>query len=443
MLAKLRQKAAGIDLGARKVFVSVEGEEVRSFETFTDQMLALCRYLQEHQIETVAMEATGVYWIVLYDLLEAAGIEVYVVNAAHVKHVPGRKSDVLDCQWIRQLHSCGLLRPSFVPPEAIRALRTYRRVREDHIQMSADHVRHMQKALDLMNVKLHAVISQIQGVSGLRIIDAILAGERDPQKLAALCEPQILRQKAQKVIQSLRGNWKEEQLFALRQAREAWTFYQGKIQQCEHQMQGLLQKLAQEQSPNDPPVPPGRSKPVRHHPFQIENLHQKLMRLTQGKDPTVIPGLTDSSLLQLIAEVGTDMTKWQTAGHFTSWLGLAPTIHQSGTTRKKRRFKKKTRAGQIFRVIAQSVGKSKYLALGGFYRRLKARSGAMIANVATARKIAVLFYNTLRFGLQFVEEGLKKYEATYQQRILANLKRKASAFGYALTPLPPPVPMVH
>ena len=434
MLKTIRTDVAGIDLGSRKVFVSVEGDEVRSFETYTDQMMALCQYLQERKIKSVAMEATGVYWIVLYDLLEAAKIEVYVVNAAHVKHVPGRKSDVLDCQWIRQLHSCGLLRASFVPTEDIRALRTYRRIREDHIQMGGDHVRHIQKSMDIMNIKLHTVISQIHGVSGLKVIDAILEGERDAQKLAELCNGQILKCKKDKVIQSLQGNWKEEQLFALRQAREGWEFYQQKIKQCDAQIQELLQRLGEQQPPIEPPSVTGKPKTVRHNAFQVENLHEKLMLLTQGKDPTIIPGLTDNSLLQLIAEVGLDMTKWPTSGHFTSWLGLAPTIHQSGNTFKKRRFKKKTQAGQIFRVVAQSVGQSKYLALGGFYRRIKARSGAMVANVATARKLAVLFYNTLRHGLNFVEEGLKKYEDTYQQRIISNLKKKASVFGYNLIP---------
>jgi hypothetical protein len=223
-MEKIHPRAAGIDLGSRQVYVSVPDQPVRHYATFTEDLAQLVAFLVEQRVNTVAMEATGVYWIVLYDLLEAAGLEVCLVNGAHVRNVPGRKSDVSDCQWLQQLHSCGLLHASFVPPQEVRVLRSYRRLREDHIERAADSVRHMQKALDLMNIKLHTVVSQLSGASGMRIIDAILAGQRDAVTLTQLCDAQILKTKSAAVERSLRGNWKPEQLFALGQARRAWQF---------------------------------------------------------------------------------------------------------------------------------------------------------------------------------------------------------------------------
>lgn len=430
-LTKINQKAAGIDIGAEQIFISVAGQEVQSFDTFTLGYAKAIEYLKRYSIETVAMEATGIYWVSLYEMIEQAGIKVYLVNGAHVKNVPGRKSDVKDCQWIQQLHSYGLLRASFIPSDAIRELRGYIRQRETHIEMSSRQINLMHKALDLMNIKLQYVISQLQGASGMRIIRAILEGERDAGKLSGLCEKQILNKKKEQVTLSLEGHYSREHLFALRQAVHGYEFYQQQIYDCDKEIEALLNEMT-DQIDLTICTP---EKPIRHHKPAINKLHEKLLKMTAGRDTSQIAGLTDLSVIKVIAETGTDMSAWKTAKHFTSWLGLAPNIHQSGKTNKKRRRKAKTRAGQVFREAAQSIGQSKHLALGGFYRRIKSRSGAMVANVATARKLAVLFYNTLKYGRQFVEEGLAQYEERSKQKMQQNLIKKAHKLGFELVPL--------
>ena len=395
---------------------------MQRFETFTASMAQAVAYLKSHPIETVAMEATGIYWIPLYDLLDAASIEVYLVNGAPVKQVPGRKSDLSDCQWIQQLHSCGLLSAGFVPPEAIRTLRQYWRLREDHIELAAAHVLLMQKALALMNLKLHKVISQLTGASGLRIIEAILAGERDPEHLADLCDKRILAHKRQRVLRSLEGSYRDEQVFALRQAYAAWRFYQGQIAECDAALAAWLEAHT---AALPEQLLDGKVKALRHNGPRIEHLDEQLMQLTGGLDPTVLPCINDRTLLGLIAETGLDMTKWPTKQHFASWLGLAPRTDQSGKCRRNRRSKHKNRAGQIFREAAHALGGSKYLALGGFYRRLRARGGPQIANKAAARKLAGLYYDLLRYGREYVEHGLAQYEQAYKQKQVERLSKRA------------------
>jgi transposase len=326
-LEKIKPNAAGIDIGSEKIFVAIEGQEVKSFSTFTSTLHQAVAYLQDQKVTSVAMEATGVYWIVLYDLLEAASMEVFLVNPMETRNVPGRKTDVQDCQWIQQLHSYGLLRRSFVSDHAIRELRVYVRLREDHISMAAAHVQHMQKALTMMNIRLHEVISQIQGSSGLKIIESILSGERDAEKLALLCNRQILKNKKMDVIESLKGNFKSEHLFGLQQALNGWKHYHHNIEECDQRMESLLKSMTRDR----PPVYNlSKAKPIRHHRPNIKNLHEKLNQLLEGKDPTILPGLTDYSVTQLIAEVGTDLTRWPTEKHFTSWTGLAPGKNSSG-----------------------------------------------------------------------------------------------------------------
>ena len=428
-LKKINPYAGGIDVGSEKIFVSVPDQPVKNFDTYTASLIKCSRYLKENKVETVAMEATGVYWIPIYEILEAAGIEVCLVNGSHVKNVPGRKSDVQDCQWLHELHSYGLLRSSFIPEEGIRCLRSYVRLRDDHIQMAASHVLHMQKAMDLMNIKLHNVISQVTGKSGLRIINAILNGVRDAEKLVELCDTQILNKKKEQVILSLQGNYKQEHLFALKQALNCWDFYNQQILDCDHQIEEVLNKMTEnKQTPLNIKAP----KLIRHHKPEVNNLHLKLMKLTDGKDASQIAGFTDLSLLQIISEVGLDVSKWLTSKHFTSWLGLSPGMHQSGKRRKKRSSKAKPKAGQIFRLAAQSVGKSKHLALGGFHRRIKSRHGAKIATKATARKIAVLYYNTMKHGIEYVEEGLKMYDEKYRERQIKYITKKAQELGLEL-----------
>jgi hypothetical protein len=341
---------------------------------------------------------------------------------------------VQDCQWLQQLHSFGLLRRCFIPPENIRTLRTYVRLRDDHIQMASSHILHMQKALESMNIKLHTVISRLTGASGQRVIKAILDGERDPEVLVALCDHQILKRKRQQVLLALEGNYRAEQLFALRQAYEGWQFYQAKMQECDKQIEALLAQMTNELPPPENPSP---AKPSHSHPLDIPDLHTFLMALLGVHDPTRISGLTDASVLKLISETGTDLEHhWPSAKQFTAWLGLAPRKNTSGKSKKRIRHTVNTRAGQTFKLIAQSVGASKYLALGAFYRRLRAKRGPMIANKATARKIAVMYYNVLTKGLAFVEQGINKYNQLYTESVLKSLQKKAKQFNLQLVPLP-------
>jgi transposase len=437
MLPTLHAHAAGIDAGSTHFFVAVPDGTVSSFESCTPELYRLCEHLKAHGVTTVAMEATGVYWLVLFEILETAGVEVCLVNGAHVKNLPGRKSDVQDCQWLQQLHAHGLLRKSFVPPEAIRALRSYTRLREDHIRTAAMYVQLMQKALDQLNVKLHTVISQIHGVSGLAVIRAILQGEREPAKLAALCDARILSKKRAAVERSLHGRWKDEHLFALRQALAGWEFCEQQVRECDAAIARQLPTLSAGLPPPAAPVPP--TKTGRHHVPDVPNLHGHLLALNGGQDGARLPGFTTTSWLKLFAEVGPDLSRWPNEKAFAAWLGFAPGKDQSGKKNRRARHRPKTTAGQIFRLAAQSVGRSSYLALGGFYRRLKARTNAAVATVATARKLAVLYYHAMRHGMAYVERGLEAYEQAYRDRQKRYLSKCAAELGLTLVPTPPEI----
>lgn len=432
--AKRPRKAAGIDVGSEQLFVAVIDGPVRRFDTFTSSLEALRDHLVSHGVTTVAMEATGVYWLAVYAVLEAGGLEVCVVNGAHVKNLPGRKSDVADCQWLAELHSHGLLRAAFVPPEQIRCLRDYVRLRQDHVQMASAHIQHMQKALDRMNIKIHEVLSDLMGASGLRLVRAIVNGVRDRRLLLDLCDRQVLRTKREPMMKALHGTWHPEQVFALRQALEGWEFYQRQITACDQQIQQVLEHwAAPPPAPGAPDAPP--PKPIHHNAPRIEDLHRLLLRMTGGHDVGALPALTDYTTLQLLAETGTDMTRWPTPKYFTAWLGLAPSRRTSG--KSKRRAKRfRGRAGRIFCVAARAFARSRYLALGGFYRRLRATRGPRVANIAAARKLAVLYYNTLRYGLAYVEEGLATYEAHYREQSRKRLERHARSLGLKLVPEP-------
>ena len=435
MLSTLHPHAAGIDAGSTQFFVATPDGAVTAFESFTLELYRLRDHLLARGVTTVAIEATGVYWLVLFEVLETAGLEVCVVNGAHVRNVPGRKSDVQDCQWLQQLHAHGLLRKSFVPPEAIRVLRSYTRLRDDHIRQSAMHVHLMQKALDQLNVKLHTVISQLNGVSGLAVVRAILHGERDPAKLAALCDERILKLKRAAVERSLHGRWKREHVFALGQALAGWEFCERQIAECDAQIAAQLTELTRALPP--PPAPAEPPKSGRHHVPQVPGLHGHLLSLSGGHDAARLPGLTAGNWLKLLSEVGTDLARWPNEKAFTAWLGLAPGKHQSGKTARRARRRPQTAAGQIFRLAAHSVAKSRYLALGGFYRRVKARTNAAIAVVATARKLAVLYYYAMRHGLAYVEHGLAHYEQLYRERQQRFLQKRAAELGLSLVPNAP------
>jgi transposase len=430
--SKSPRKAAGIDVGSERLFVGLPSGPVKSFDTFTGSLHQMRDYLLESEVTDVALEATGVYWIAAYEVLEKAGICVCVVNAAHARHLPARKSDVSDCQWLAQLHDKQLLNSGFVPPALVRTLRDYTRLRQDHIRCASSHLLHMQKALDQMNIKIHEVIAKLNGVSGLRMIDAILAGERRPEALLALCDEQIIHKKAARLRQALEGHWKESHLFALRQAYESWSHYQRQIEACDQKIHQALKDLA-EAAPPLPLPSAGCERPKRIHQNApaIAGLQKLLLRITGGHDLSRLPCLTDYSAMQIIAEVGANMSRWPTVKQFTAWLGLAPAKRQSGKKiRGDRRFRGK--AGQLFCIIAQSLARSKYLALGGFYRRIRGRRGGQAANVAAARKLAVLFYNCLVHGWTYVEEGLEKYEAKYKEQMIKQVQAQPRRLGLTL-----------
>jgi len=425
----MSNKVAAIDVGSEKMHVAIIHQQPRVFECFTDSLHRLKDYLKTEGVSSVAMEATGVYWLPVYTILEAAGLEVVVVNGAHVKNVPGRKTDLQDCQWLAQLHAQGLLRGGFVPPAAIRKLRQYVRLRQDHVRSGSQHILHMQKSLDLMNIKIHDVLSETVGVSCLRMIRAMVAGQRNPMALLELCDKDVVRRKTDLLLRALRGTWDEEHLFSLQQALEAWDFYQQQIAACDGAIEKVLKELAAQKS-----EPPPGAKPTmkrrRHNAPELPELETLLHRLT-GADLSALPCLSAYSQMLIVSEVGTDLSRWATPQHFVSWLGLAPGSRHSG---KRRRNQKRFRgaAGKIFCVIARSLGRSKYLALSGFYRRLRSTRGGQVANIACARKIATLFYNALKHGIQYVEKGLVDYEKKYRQQAIQRMKKAATRFGLTL-----------
>jgi transposase len=436
-LALINPKAAAIDVGSEKLFVSMAGETPVCYGTVTGEVYRLRDDLVRQGVKTVALEATGVYWLYLWEALTEAGLEVVVVNGRHVRNVPGRKTDVSDSQWLATLHAHGLLRGGFVPPALIRKLQDYQRLRTDHIAQAASHVQKMQQALERMNVKFHDAVTSLVGVSGLKVIRAIVAGQRDPVYLLGLCDQSIQKKKATVVTESLRGIWKTEHLFALQQALKAWEFYQGLVQECDREIEKVLKELAgpedSETQSSVPTSPRSLAKRSDGNAPQIAQLHQLLLRICQGRDATSIPGIGDYLLLQVISEAGTDMTAWATEKHFTSWLGLSPGSRQSGK-RQGHQKRHRNRAGRLFCMGARSLARSVDKGLGGFYRRLRGRKGGLIANIALARKLAVLFYRTLRHGFEYVEKGLDAYHQQYlenQRRLLAKL---ATQQGFTLSP---------
>jgi len=415
-MEKMRENAAGIDIGAKKVFVSIENQEVKSFYTFTEDFELLRDYLLKHKVKTVAMEATGVYWSILYEILVEVGIDVWLVDGRETKQVPGRKTDVKDCQWIQQLHSLGLLNRCFVAEGDIKDLRYFVRLREDNIRTSSMHINHMQKSLTEMNIRLKEVISQIHGVSGMKIISAILAGERNKKVLLNMCDTRIKKNKKEEILKSLNGKYTKTGLFALQQAYNGYYFYQNQIAQCDKEIEVIMKRIGN--NCNDKDLA-GKRKPIRHNKPDVANLGANLVNVFEGKDASVISGITDYTWMQILAETGTDLKKWLTEKHFTSWLGLAPGQHWSGKMRRNKRKKGHPIAGQIFRKIAQSLIESKNIALGSFGRRIRAKKGPGIAIKAVARKLAILYWRVMVKGVDYAEEGIKNYE----EKILAQ-KRK-------------------
>lgn len=431
-LPVLDSRAAFVDVGSEQMHVSIAGGPPKVFGTVTSQLHQLRDWLKTEGVRSVAMEATGVYWLPLYSVLEHGGFEVVMVNGRQTRNLPGRKTDMQDCQWGATLHAHGLLRAGFVPPAHIRKLQDYLRLRADHITCAASCVQHMQKALERMNIKLHDVISSLTGASGLSIVRAILDGERSPERLLLLCDTKIKRTKADRVKESLLGTFAEEHLFALNQALASWEHYQRQIADCDRELSTLLHNT---QGPGSPPAPtatPGKRRSANAP--EITNLRGILAQMCGGKDLTILPAHTEYSVLQLLAEVGTDLTKWRTEKHFTAWTGLAPGSRQSGK-RKGAVKRGRNRAGRLFCVIARSLARSKDIALGGFYRRLAARRGGLVANIALARKLAILFWRVMVKGMDYVEHGLAQYEAKVLETKQRTLRRLAKQLGQQLVPV--------
>ena len=416
-MKKIRLHAAGIDIGSRKIFVGIEGKEVRNFDTFTSDLELAAAYLLENNIDTVAMEATGVYWVILYDILVAKGLDVWLVDGRSTKQVPGRKTDVKDCQWIQQLHSYGLLSRCFIADELVQELRSYQRLREDHIRSAAMHINHMQKALTLMNIRLKEVLSQIHRASGLKIIRAILEGGRNPETLVQMCHSSILKTKKNIVIKSLKGHYHNSGLFALQQALGCYDFYQDQIVSCDREIEIVLRKMSSGKQPSKEKTSP--RKPIRHHKPNIKDMDKYLLQVFEGKDATLLPGITDYNWMQLLSEVGTDLSKWETEKHFTSWLGLAPKQNHSGKKKKNYKSKGSPKAGLIFKQAAASLINSKKIALGAFGRKIRAKKGPMVANKAIARKLAVLYWKLFVKGLEYVEKGIE----AYHEKIMLNKQK--------------------
>jgi transposase len=432
-MEKMHFHAAGIDIGSRKVFVGLENGPVRSFETLTSDLVALRDYLQENKVSTVAMEATGVYWYVLYDILLDAGLDVWLVDGRQTRQLPGRKTDVKDCQWIQQLHSYGLLNRCYVSEGLLKELRSYQRLREDHLRSAAMHVQHMQKALIEMNIRLPEVLSQVHGVSGMALITAILAGERDPHQLVSLCHKSIREKKGEELLKALEGHYTSQGLFALDQAYKGYQFYQGQIFDCDRQIDSTLQKINRDKT-----LPPGtnggKRKAIRHNKPHINGLGDHLLKIFGGRDATKLPGFTDYNWLQLYSEVGADLSKWPSEKHFTSWLGLSPGQDRSGK-KNKSKSKGKPTVGQIFKQMAHGLLNSKYIGWGAFARRLRGRKGPAIAIKATARKLAVQYWRLIVKGADFVEKGLEVYEAILKEQKKRRLEKLAFELNMELVPV--------
>jgi transposase len=442
--------AAGIDVHAAVHWVAVSPADapapppdhpphlpahVRSFGACTADLLQLADWLKQCRVQTVVMESTGIYWVPLFELLESRGFEVLLVDPRQSRHAPGRpKSDVLDCQWLQRLHCYGLLTASFRPAEQVVVLRSYLRQRQMLLAYAGHHVQHMQKALEQMNVKLTEVVSDVTGVTGMKIIQAILQGQRDPLRLAKLRNESCKRTEAE-IARALHGNWRAEHLFALKQALALYEFYYLQLRECDARLQVQLGTFA-DRSAGQPLPPRRRRTNKRPNDVAFADVRGTLYRMA-GVDLTVLEGINEATALVILAEVGADVSRFPTAKHFTSWLGLSPQ-HQSsaGKVKSRRTRRGSQRAGRALRLAVQSSYHAR-TALGAFYRRIKARVGAPKAIVATARKLGERVYRLLRYGEAYVTQEAEAYEAAYRERVVNGLARRAAELGYRLEPSVP------
>lgn len=432
-LPVMRPNAGGIDIGATEVFVAVpadrDTDSVRSFPTFTQDLYELADWLQRCRVDTVAMESTSVYWIPLFQILEARGIEVHLVNAQHVHHVPGRKSDVLDCQWLQYLHSVGLLRASFRPEQAVCEIRSLMRHRENLVEMASVHVQHMHKSLDQMNLQIHHVISDITGVTGLAIVDAIVAGETNPETLAKLRDYRI-KASIETVRKSLVGDYRPEHIFTLKQSQTAYRYYQQLIMDCDREIQQHIERFHNEHVGPSAPAESSMESPAS--PESRFDLRGHLERIF-GVDLTAVPGFDVLRIQTIFSELGADLSgKFPTDDAFSSWLNLSP---KDGTSAGRRirgpRIKTKNRVTQVFRMAAQSLHNSQSY-LGDYYRSQRARHGAPKAIKNTAHKLDRIFYHLVTTRQAYDETVFAKLETRNQQRQLRRLQSLARQMGYSL-----------
>jgi transposase len=456
----LQPHAAGIDLGNAEHYVCVPEDSVapgqkpvRSFGVFNPQLDQMVDWLKQCRVQTVALESTGVMWIPVFQKLEASGIKVILVNTKGLKHVPGRKSDVLDCQWLQQLHSYGLLSGSFRPADIICQMRTLVRHRENLCSGAGREAQHMQKAMQQMGVHLHVVLSDVCGDTGLRIIDAILAGQRDPKQLLELRDERVRRSTPQEMEAALQGDWREELLIVLGQSRRAYEFFQTQISELDQKIIALLQKIPEAPLMLEPPKPqppqaPGAGEPGHPSP----GLKKKRKSLGRGGNPlpvdigpqlakimgvdlTLIPGLNTLGVLIILSEIGADLKRWHSAGAFAAWLGLAPGSKISGgRVISSRTPHVMNRVSILLRLAALAVGRTDTW-LGSFYKRIKVRHGAPKAMTATARKLAELIYVVMTSGKEYREVDTRKYDERVLHQKVARLCREAGKLGFELVRL--------
>lgn len=428
-LQLLNEHAAGIDIGAQRHYVAVgptaDAHPVREFTVFTKDLYAIANWLASCGVKTVAMESTGVYWVPLYEVLDQRGFQVKLVDARKVKNVSGRKSDVLDCQWLQQLESYGLLTPAYRPADEIVVLRGYMRQRAMLVKSAAAHIQHMQKALQQMNLRLDNVVSDITGQTGMRILKAILQGERDVQKLASLRDRNC-KATAEVIAQSLVGNYRQEHLFALKQAVELFEIYQEKIGECEGEMERYLQSLKGKREDEAPAVRGGQKRQRMN--FNVRNYSWRLL----GVDLFRVQGLNSQTVLQIISEVGVDLSGFASEKQFASWLSVSPNRRVSGgKVLSSRTQASRNRAAQAFRQAAVSVARSES-ELGAYYRRMQARKGPGAAITATAHKLARLYYSLVKNGEEYDEGRARADHARQRERMVTNLRKRAKGLGYEL-----------
>lgn len=435
-------RAAGIDVGNESHWVSVPpdscpggGPTVRRFGTFTADLQAIGDWLIECGVSTVALESTGVYWIPLFEVLEARGLKVCLVDTRRLGSVPGRKSDFLDCQWLQQLHTFGLLASAFRPDRQTVVLRSYLRQRAMLIEYASHHIQHLHKALQQMNLKLGNVLSDITGQTGLAILDAIVAGQRDPLKLAELRDPRC-KADQQTIAKSLQGHWREDHLFELRQALELYRTYRQKLEQCDAQIERCLGQLPDSTRPGEP-RPPLQPKKAKANPNAPRFDARTQLYRACGVDLTAIDGIDANTALKIVSEIGPDISRWPTSKHFCSWLCLCPGTKKSGgKTLSSKTRRGGNRAAAALRIAALSLQRSPS-AMGAFYRRMKAKLGAPQAITATAHRLARTIYAMLRHGTAYADLGQEAYEQQFRKRQMHNLQKQAAKLGLVLSPQPP------